>query len=258
MMKKLSYEEQRAGNMDKRKKLMLIIKACVLIVFAAGLTAVAVKYSSYIINLVSDPVMLKMMLSSYGGVSIAIYIGIAVIQVIIAALPGELVEVAGGYIYGVIPGSFYSIVGITIGAVIVFYVSRVFGHPFIKLFVPKKVFEKFEFLLNNPKAEVAMFILFLLPGIPKDILTYIAGLTPVRPVAFFLLSTLGRLPSLFVTCFIGAYIQQGNYTAVTVISVITCILVAAGFLMKDRVMKLLNEVLYKKEPKAAVESNLLK
>ena len=77
-----------------------------------------------------------------------------------------------------------------------FYAARLLGYPLVRLLVPPTQLEKFSFMLSSSKSEAAMFILFLIPGIPKDILTYIAGITPVKPLRFFVIITIGRLPAL--------------------------------------------------------------
>jgi uncharacterized membrane protein YdjX (TVP38/TMEM64 family) len=81
-----------------------------------------------------------------------------------------------------------------------------------------------------------MFVLFLIPGIPKDILTYIAGLTPVKPVKFLMIAVVARLPALFVSCYIGANLQERNYAVVIAASIAAILLFIAGVFLKDRVI----------------------
>jgi uncharacterized membrane protein YdjX (TVP38/TMEM64 family) len=161
---------------------------------------------------------------------------IQVFQVVVAVIPGEVVQIAGGYIYGIWAGTFYSLVGIIAGSIIVFYISRLLGYSIIKTFIPERTLGKFNLKMNSNKSEIAMFILFLIPGIPKDVLTYIAGLTPVRPLRFFAAITIGRLPALFASSYIGYYAQQGNYKIVIIVSAIALVLFIAGLLNKDRII----------------------
>lgn len=226
--------------MDKGKIKQLFIKVCILLMFAVGITFVAVKYAPQIAHLATNPDDLRTMLSSYGSTGIVIFILIQIVQVIIAFLPGDLTQLAGGYIYGTIPGTLYSTFGITLGSIIVFYTARFLGYPLLNLFISKELFEKFNFLINSPKAEMAMFVIFLIPGMPKDFLSYIAGVTPVKPMTFLILTSVARFPALFISTYIGANLQQGNYTAVIVTAVISCVLLIAGFFMKDRILALLH------------------
>lgn len=226
--------------MDKGKAIKLWSKAGILFIFIVIATFIGIKYAPQIAYMASNPADLKNMLASYGSTGILIFILVQIIQVIIAFLPGDVTQLAGGYIYGILPGTLYSTIGITIGSIIVFYTSRWLGFSLLNLIVSKEIFEKFSFLINSPKAEMAMFIIFLLPGMPKDFLSYIAGITPVKPMKFLVITSVARFPALFASTYIGANLQQGNMTVVIITAVASCLLIIAGLLMKDKVLTLLH------------------
>lgn len=221
--------------MDKGKVTQLIIKISALSILMILGIFLAIKYGPDFIALASKPDDLKNLLSSYGGLGILIFIIIQIIQVIIAFLPGELTQLAGGYIYGTVLGALYSMAGITLGSIIVFFTSRFLGDSLLNLFMSKEHFEKLSFLINSPKSEMIMFILFVIPGMPKDSLSYLAGITPVKPMNFLVISSLARFPALFVSSYVGANLQQGNLTMVIIIVLISCALLAVGFFMKDKI-----------------------
>ena len=93
---------------------------------------------------------------------------------------------------------------------------------------------------------------------PKDFLSYLAGITPVKPVVFLTISSIARVPALVVSTYIGASLQQGNYTVVAAVSIIACILMAIGFFAKDRIISYLNSVIYKKGSKLRIDSDIIK
>ncbi|NLI93312.1 MAG: TVP38/TMEM64 family protein [Peptococcaceae bacterium] len=235
--------------MNNRRKTFLIIKIILLLLFVLGTIFVTIKYEPYIIQLIRNPDRFKDLLTSYGHLSLIVFLGFQVTQVVIAAIPGELVQIAGGYIYGTFWGSIYSVIGIALGSVIAFSISRLLGYSLIRTFISQEKLEKFNFLINNPKSEIIMFVLFLLPGAPKDLLTYIAGLTPINPVMFFIISTVARFPALLVTSYIGANMQKGNYITVAVVSVIACILCIIALLIKDRIIARLHKISHKDNAK---------
>ena len=201
-----------------------------------ALIYLGIRFGPRTTELASKPEELKDMLSSFGWKGILVFIGFQVLQVVVAAIPGEFVQIAGGYVYGTIAGTLYSLAGIVTGSVLVFTIARLIGYPVVKLFVTPKQLEKFSFMMNSNKSEAAMFILFLIPGIPKDILTYIAGLTPVRPLKFFVIITIGRLPALLGSSFIGHNTQKGNYGMVIAVSAVAVALFAAGLIFRDRII----------------------
>lgn len=215
-----------------------IPKLAALLIFAVIIIYVSIKYVPSITKLVSNPQKFRILLLSYGKVSALIFILFQILQVVIAVIPGEVMQLAGGYVYGTFLGALYSSFGILLGSVIVFYIVRILGFAVIKIFVSEKSLEKFNFLMNNKKSEMAMFILFLIPGLPKDMLTYIAGLTPIKPRKFFILTTIARFPALFVSSYVGSSLQDKQYTEVIVISVLAAILFIVGYFNKDRIINL--------------------
>ncbi|HYF81799.1 MAG TPA: TVP38/TMEM64 family protein [Clostridia bacterium] len=244
--------------MNRQKLIQLLIRVSLLLLFISAVAITALKYSANIVYMASNPGAFKTILSSYGATGIIVFIGVQTLQVIIAALPGDLTQIAGGYIYGTLFGSIYSIIGITLGSIIVFFASRLLGYSLINLFTPKELLEKFSFLINNPKSEIAMFILFLIPGMPKDALSYLAGITPVRPMTFFMISSVARIPAIVASSYIGANLQQGNYAVVAIVSVFACLLLLTGFFMKDRIIAFLHNLLYKKKDDLRVDPEIVK
>ncbi len=228
--------------MEKSKKLKLSLNILLAAIFLAGIAFVTIKYGPSITKLASKPQELKDQLNSFGWRGVLVFMLLQALQVIVAAIPGEFVQLAGGYLYGSWLGTLYSLAGIFTGSVIVFFVARFLGYPIVKTFVSQKNLDKFNFMMNSNKSETVMFLLFLIPGIPKDILTYIAGLTPIKPLRFFVIITLGRLPALFGSAVIGSSTQQGNYLLVIILSAGAILLFAAGLLFKDKIIDKLHEL----------------
>ncbi|MFA6308199.1 MAG: VTT domain-containing protein [Clostridia bacterium] len=223
--------------MNKKKK-SIIINIIILSVIFAAILFVSLKYLPQISKLVSEPKKFRDYLLTFGNNSVFVFIGIQALQVIIAAIPGEFVQIAGGYVYGTFLGTIYSFVGIFIGTVIVFGMIRLFGYSLIKVFISKKSIKKYDFILNSPKSEFVMLFLFLLPAIPKDIVTYLAGLTPIKPLKFFAIAMLGRLPTLVASTYIGSNVMAGNYIRVIVFASIGVIIFVAGVIFRDKIINI--------------------
>jgi len=262
-LKSIDSDRDRQFNRDKQlnnenkrnKKLKLAFNITLIAIFTGLLTFLGIKFGPKLTELARKPDELRKLLNSYGPAGVIVFIGIQVLQVVVAAIPGEIVQIAGGYIYGTVPGTLYSLTGIVLGSVIVFFAARLLGYPVVKLLVSEKQLEKFSFMLNNSKSDAAMFILFLIPGIPKDILTYIAGLTPVRPLRFFVIITIGRLPALLGSSYIGHNTQMGNYGVVIAVSAIAVVLFLAGLVFKDKIIDWTHRLI-KKDKDAEPYNNL--
>jgi len=127
--------------------------------------------------------------------------------------------------------------GIIIGSLVAFFAARLLGFRLVKTFVSAPKLAKLLRLVSGTKSELVIFTLFLLPGLPKDVLTYIAGLTPVNPWRFLALAILGRLPALVVSCYIGASLEQENLWAVVIVSALSAVLILGGWLYKDWILE---------------------
>lgn len=207
------------------------------ILFIGILSVLTVLFAPAVTKLVRNPDEFRRFIDSYGTLSILVFIGFQILQVIIAAIPGELVQIAGGYIFGVLEGTLYSVIGILIGAIAAFCSARLLGFKAIASLISKTKIDKFNFLLNNRKGEMIIFLLFLIPGLPKDILVYIAGLSPIKPLRFFVIYLVARLPGLVGSSMIGAHIQQKNYVIAIAIFALASVLFMIGFLFRDKIIE---------------------
>jgi uncharacterized membrane protein YdjX (TVP38/TMEM64 family) len=235
-------------NMEKKQnKLLLGLNLFLLVLFITAIVYISIKYAPSIQKIISKPDRFRDFLASYKSISLLVFILMQVIQVVVAVIPGELVQLAGGYVYGTFFGTLYSLTGILMGAVIAFYVSRLLGLRTLKAFIPPNIFDKFSFLMNNPKSEIFLFLLFLIPLTPKDTLVYLAGFTPIKPQNFFLIFIIARFPTILLSSFIGAHIQERNYKPVIIVAVFVSILLVICFVYKDKLMQHLHKLLPSKK-----------
>jgi uncharacterized membrane protein YdjX (TVP38/TMEM64 family) len=227
----------------KKQKAQLGFHLLLLIVFVALAVFFTVKYGPGIIKIIRKPDHFRDFLASYKSISILVFMFFQVLQVVISPIPGEFVQIAGGYVYGTFLGTVYSTTGILIGAIIAFYIARLVGFRLVKDLVSEQSIEKLNFLVNNPKSEITMFILFLIPGIPKDILVYLAGLTPIKPLNFFIIFIIARFPIILASSFVGSNIQERDYLPVAIVAGITGALFVLGLIYKDKVIHILHKFL---------------
>lgn len=176
---------------------------------------------------------------SFGIFGPMVFIVVQVLQTIIAPIPGQISGGVGGFLFGWW-GILWTIIGSSIGFYIVFSLSRRFGRPFVEKFVKKDMLDKFDFI-SGRHAPAILFLIFLLPGLPDDAVCYVAGLTEVPIKKLMALITIGRLPSVVVTNYIGAGLGEENITPVIIISLIVVFLLLIALLNKDKIIKLLKK-----------------
>jgi uncharacterized membrane protein YdjX (TVP38/TMEM64 family) len=221
---------------ERPKRPQIAARVVLLAVFLGLIIFASVKLTPSVTRLIRRPEDFKVFIDSYGPVSALVYILAQALQVVVFVIPGEIVQVAGGYIFGTGLGTLYSVAGILLGTVIGFLAARLLGYSLVKAVVSPKKLEEFDFLINNPKSEIAMFVLFLVPGIPKDSLVYISGLTPIKPLRFFLISMIARFPGLWGSAYIGANLQEKDYLPVWVLSGVALVLFVVGALNRERII----------------------
>lgn len=227
--------------MNKTDKRFIIKKSLIAVVFLVVMIFISIKYSSQLLYLLSNIEDFRRIILTYGHLGIFVLLGFQILQIVIPFIPGEVVQIAGGYIYGAPLSFVVLLIGTIIGGVIVFYLSRFIGYPLVKIFVSEEKMDKFKFLMKSKKAEGVLAALFLLPGIPKDTLIYLAGLTPIKPVRFFGILTVARIPGLFVSTFIGSNILEKNYTNIYVIAGSITAILLLGIIFRKRILKMVLE-----------------
>jgi len=153
---------------------------------------------------------LKGFISSFGASSPIAYILLQIMQVIIAPIPGGAIEFLGGYLFGAKAGFLYSMIGLLLGSWLAFSLARIFEKVAVEKFVSEQTRNKFDYLVEHQGA-ILSFILFLIPGFPKDALCYILGLTPMHLGIFLIISTVGRIPGTLMATLQGAKAFDHQY-----------------------------------------------
>jgi len=212
-----------------------------IILFSALMLVLSAVVGKPLVQYASDPDKFVAWIDSYGVYSQAIFVMVVTLQVIIAVIPGGPFEVAAGYAFGVVEGTILTTIGIVIGCYICFLLVRSVSADFIEVFFNEKDIEKISFLRDTDKLKRFAFILNLIPGIPKDLLSYLAGLTDISLSAWLIAVFSGRLPAIIVSCLSGSILQDGNIILTVVIFCFFGICSLAGFKIYDNMQKKYSE-----------------
>lgn len=210
---------------EKHKKMVALLAVFVFVLFCA---AVGYFIGVPMVRLAKEPAQFQALVDSYGIWGRLIFVGMVVLQVIVAFIPGEPIELAAGYAFGFMEGSLLTLAGFLIGSWLVFILVRKFGVKLVEVFFPPEKILEFSFLKNPKKTKTIAFLLMLIPGTPKDFLSYFAGLTQLNVKQWLLIVTIGRLPSLISSTATGAAAGQKNYILSSIVLGITMLLTVAG------------------------------
>jgi len=151
------------------------------------------------------------------------------LQVVIAVIPGEVTSFAAGYVFGAWRGFLYSAIGVTLGSAFNFWFARVVGRPTLERLIGRDTLDKLDRTLSSAKSKSAMFLLFLLPGLPKDLLSYAAGFSGMSILEFLVLSGLARSPALLASVLIGAGVSRGDYRSVLAIALLAALAIGGYY-----------------------------
>ena len=184
---------------------------------------------------------LRAFLNSLGMWGFAGFILLQVVQVVAAPIPGEATGLLGGYLYGPVIGVLLSTVGLTLGSFAAFSLSRLFGKPLTTRLVPAATLDRFNYLLHH-KGAFLIFLLFLIPGFPKDILCYILGLGPLTTLEFLAIATSGRLLGTVLLTLGGSYLRRGQYEQFFLIASLAVVVVFLAMAYKDKLERLFRKL----------------
>lgn len=162
---------------------------------------------------------------------------ICAVQVIVALIPGELVEIAAGYAFGSVMGALLCLMGITFGSVIVILITRKFGRRFVESLYPREKIDALP-IINNPKRRNLLTLtLFLIPGTPKDLITYAVGITDMSIPTYLLLATAARFPSIIMSTVGGHALGNDKFTFALIAFAISGAVSLGGYLIYTGIIK---------------------
>lgn len=221
-------------EIDVRRK-ALRRRVLIGLVAAAAITALLCwEYLPGLLAWLADARAVRAFVSDHAFVSRLAMLGINIVQVLLAFLPGEPVELASGYAFGFWEGTALCLGASGLATSMIYWATRRWGWKLVGLFFDRSLFDRFSWLKSAKRLELIMFIVFLIPGTPKDFLTYFAGLTNMRFPPVVLIATFGRIPSIVTSTIAASAVGSGNWPLVACTLVASAFLLAVGGLMYRR------------------------
>lgn len=171
-----------------------------------------------------------------GSVGVLIMLGLQFLQVVVAFVPGEAVQMAAGMVYGPWLGALVIFVGGVLSSAFVFELVHRLGAPFVQAMVPTKYLGRFRKLEETGKLNIVVFVLFLIPGLPKDVFTYLVPLTNMSRRAFLVLSSIGRIPGIVLSTYAADGLVDGRVWQSVVIFAVLAVVALVGLVYRERLM----------------------
>ena len=223
-------------NRRKFQRISAVIKLVLL-----GLILVALPVFIYLcypemIDYFKDLGLLKEMLSRYKTAGVFMYLAAQVVQIVICIIPGNALQFACGWLYGFWIGLLLSVAGAALGSAVVYYLARFLGHDAVHLLFGRRKVTEIIDDMNSRKGLIITFIIFLIPGMPKDLCSYVAGLSDIKLRPYLIVSLIARTPGMMGSLLIGQQVGAGSYGGAVIIAAAAAILFVLGIIFRKRVI----------------------
>lgn len=230
-------------KLDKKTVLLLLLAIAVM----AGMAYVL--YATGVIDLLTSKNRLLQFIKENRTHAATIFIGLQIVQVVAAPIPGEVTGFVGGILFGPVWGVVYSTIGLTIGSWIAFMLARWLGRPLVERLVSADTIQRYDYVMQH-KGLLLAFLMFLIPGFPKDILCYVLGLGHMQQRDFLLVSASGRLLGTVLLTAGGTLFRDAHYGALFTVVGLSLAVILLVMIYRDRIELVLRRVsgALRKEP----------
>lgn len=196
------------NKQERRQQIGVIVTTSL---FILAFVVCYIKFGSELLAFISDADRFKAWLESYGHLGKIVFVALRALQTVVKIIPAEPLEIGSGYAFGVWGGLLYCMLGTEIGSFIIVAITKLFGMKAVNLFVSEEKINSLGFLQNKEKLSISLFIIYLIPGTPKDVITYLIGVTDYNIWKFLLLTGVARIPSIITSTICGSLLGERNY-----------------------------------------------
>lgn len=223
-------------NKERSRFTNILINSVGVALFIIACIVICIYLSPYLETLLKKPDTIREIAEEKGVVAIPIFLLLQVLQIVVAVIPGEALEVGAGAAFGWFGGFLLSELGIMLGTVLIFAVTRKLGKRFVESITDGKRIKRFEKLDKSPRRDRIIFLIFFIPGLPKDILTYAAAFFDIGLLKFLVITMTARIPSVISSTLAADFLINGNYITSAVIFIITAVISALCFLLSEKIL----------------------
>jgi len=209
----------------RRKRIIAIISVILFVAFSMFVIFVV---AGPFLEMIDDPAAFRAWVDGRRLLGRLAVIGIICLQAVFSFLPAEPMEISSGYAFGSFEGALLCSIGFLIAGIIMFSLTRLWGIKLVELFVSREKIYSLKYIKDPKKLRILVFILFFIPGIPKDLLTYFFALTPIKMWEFLLISTCARFPAIISSSIVGNALGEQRYKAAIIVFAVIAVVSLVG------------------------------
>ncbi len=221
---------------DRARRALVTLAIVVAVAIGVWLVTTEAAFVRFLLRLYRDKTFLKETVASWGWLAPVVFMAIQALQVIVSPIPGEVTGPVGGALFGTLWGVIYSTIGLTFGTLFCFAVGRAWGEPLVRPWLSEHNWKRMSFILEAEGA-ILCFVLYLIPGFPKDIISYLFGISPMPFWLFAVISTVGRLPGTWISSYFGAHVAEQQYIYAIVFIALIMALSLPLYYCRDRIVR---------------------
>lgn len=221
---------------EKKKTIILRLLIIVAMLAVAGACVyMYLHFGKSAVELVKDTDRFKEWIEGFGIWGVIVFVAIRIVQTIFKFIPTEPIEIGAGLVWGWFGGFLLCLLGNILGSIIILFMTRRIGTRILKLFRLDNKLQSMRFLQNREKRNRLLFIFYLLPGTPKDTMTYFAGLTDMNMIEFLIISSIARIPAIVSSTICGAYLGANNFKVAAIVFIVTALLSIPGAMIYKKI-----------------------
>ncbi len=232
---------------DKKVKITLILINIFVVIFVILLLIIFGVYfweDIKLLNTIEGQIEFGNRIRSSGILGFFIIILVNIFQVVVAFIPGEFVEIICGMLYGPILGVVVCLIGFALGTMCIFGLVKLLGKPFIDMSISKNK-KRLKFLEQETRALIILFFIFLIPGTPKDFITYAIPLSNIKMSHFIAVTSVARIPSIITSTIVGSALTTGDNDVAIIVTIVTLVIAILGIIfnktLTNKIEKIVND-----------------
>lgn len=227
---------------SSHRKIIAMLKLILLVLIVAGIPAfLYLKYGSDIFSRDTAYQVIDY-LRQNSKTAFLLIIGLQIIQVVVCILPGQPIQFAASYMFGIGIGYLLSVIGAVIGTTISFFLAKALGSEAMHIIFGEEKVRDYQRRLNSGRGLLMAFLIYLIPGVPKDLVSYAAGISEMRFRPFVIAATVGRSPAMLGSLLVGHFFGKKNYPAMIIITVVVVLLIIVCFIRRNKLIEFLDKI----------------
>ncbi|MCR5783525.1 MAG: VTT domain-containing protein [Clostridia bacterium] len=222
-------------NEKKKTIIMRVLVIVAMLAIVGACVYMYLRFGKSAIELIKDTDRFKAWIDGFGVWGIIVFVAIRVLQTVVKFIPTEPIEIVAGLVWGWFGGLMLCLLGNILGSIIILIMTRRIGTRILRLFRLEKKLQSMRFLQDREKRNRILFIFYLVPGTPKDSMTYFAGLTDMNMTEFMIISSIARIPAIVSSTICGAYLGANNFEVAAIVFVVTALLSIPGGILYKKI-----------------------